>query len=159
MRKRNPEGGFTLIEVLIALVILAVGLLGMATLMTSSLQSSQGAYRRSQASLMAYDIVERMRFNRDRAITTDDYTLTTSSSATSNPSCGSGGCTPAQQAQKDLYEWRTALTAALPGATAAITRANDNQYQVTINWDEIGASVKKQDDTVVAPSFSVRIDL
>lgn len=159
MNKRSPEGGFTLIEVLIALVILAVGLLGMATLMTSSLQSSQGAYRRSQASLMAYDIVERMRFNRDRAITTDDYTLTTTAAATSNPNCATGGCTPAQQAQKDLYEWRAALATALPGATAAITRANVNQYQVTINWDEIGKAVANQDATVVAPSFSVRIEI
>lgn len=159
MKRRHGEKGFTLIEVLIALVILAVGLLGMATLLTTSLQSSQGASRRSQASTLAYDIVERMRFNRERAITTDDYVLTTTSSATSSPSCATGGCTPAQQAQKDLAEWRAAVSTALPGATTAISRSNNYEYQVTINWDEVGRSVQKSDSTTVAPSFSVRIDL
>ncbi|MCY1417349.1 hypothetical protein D3C76_681350 [compost metagenome] len=159
MRLRKKSEGFTLIEVLIALVILAVGLLGMATLMTSSMQSSQGAYRRSQASLLAYDIVERMRFNREQAVTTDDYTLSTTSSATTSPSCGTGGCTPQQQAQMDLYQWRAALDSALPGATVSITRSNENKYQITINWDEVGSTLKKQDNSTVAPSFSLSVNL
>ena len=117
---RNNIRGFTLIEVLIALLILAVGLLGMATLMTTSLQSNQGAYRRSQASLLTYDLVERMRLNRSQAITSDDYTLSAGADAASTPSCDSAGCTPHQQAQLDMYQWRSALESALPGATAEI---------------------------------------
>ncbi|MBO3276759.1 type IV pilus modification protein PilV [Pseudomonas schmalbachii] len=159
MRLRKKSGGFTLIEVLIALVILAVGLLGMATLMTSSMQSSQGAYRRSQASLLAYDIVERMRFNREQAVTTNDYVLTTTSGATTEPSCGTGGCTATQQAQLDMFQWRQALSAALPGAVASISRSNDFQYQIIIAWDEVGSTLKKQDDSTVTPTFTLRIDL
>jgi type IV pilus assembly protein PilV len=155
----RSEKGFTLVEVLVALVILAVGLLGMATLLTSSMQSSQGAYRRSQASTLAYDLVERMRFNRDRAVSSDDYTLAANAGASTSPSCASGGCTPAQLAQKDLFEWRAALGNALPGATAAVTRSNDNKYQVTINWDEIGAAVKNSSGDTLTPSFTLRVDL
>ena len=61
MNARNDNGGFTLIEVMVAVVVLAVGLLGMASLMVRSQQSNEGAYSRSQASILAYDIIERMR--------------------------------------------------------------------------------------------------
>ena len=159
MRRAHEEQGFTLIEVLIALVVLAVGLLGMASLMTSSLQSSQGAYRRSQASVMAYDLVERMRVNRSQAISSNDYTLASGAADSTAPSCNSAGCTPQQQAQMDLYQWRGALKAALPDATATVGRTVPNQYTITINWSETGADVKNSSNQTVAPSFRLRIDL
>lgn len=156
--KRNVDG-FTLIEVLIALVILAVGLLGTATLMTTSLQSNQEAYRRSQASLMAYDLVERMRLNRSQAITSDDYTLSSSSGTSTKPSCDASGCTPHQQAQMDMFEWRNALTSTLPDATAIVTRASNYKYTLTINWSEVGSEMKDTSAKTITPSFSMRIDL
>lgn len=157
MNKQNR--GFTLIEVLVALVILAVGLLGMATLMMSSMQSSQGAYLRSQASVLAYDIVERMRANRAEAITTDNYELAADAGATGDPGCQSTGCTASQQAQLDLREWRAVVAAGIPDATTAITRDNENEYSITISWAETGTTLKKQDDSTVSPSFSLRVNL
>ncbi|WP_187672347.1 type IV pilus modification protein PilV [Zestomonas carbonaria] len=159
MKTRRSTQGFTLIEVLVALVILAVGLLGMATLMMSSLQSSQSAYLRSQASVLAYDIVERMRANHTQAVTTDDYELNVDTEATSDPGCASSGCSASQQAQLDLFQWRTALANGIPGATASIVRDNQNEYQVTISWSEVGTQLENQDGTEVNPSFSLRIDL
>jgi len=161
MIKKCNEGGFTLIEVLIALVILAVGLLGMATLMTTSLQSNQGAYRRSQASLQAYDLVERMRMNRSQAITTDDYTLDKASGKPSGqpPTCDEAGCNPHQQAQLDMYQWRTALITALPDAITSITRADNNKYTLTISWSEVGSNMKDSSAKTITPSFNMRIDL
>lgn len=64
MPKLIRTQGFTLIEVMVAVVILAIGLLGMATLMTQSMQSSESAYSRSQAGVLAYDILDRMRSNK-----------------------------------------------------------------------------------------------
>ena len=61
--KEKRSRAFTLIEVMIAMIILAVGLLGMASLTVRSQQSNESAYARSQASLLAYDIIERMRTN------------------------------------------------------------------------------------------------
>ncbi|MDH3316869.1 MAG: type IV pilus modification protein PilV [Gammaproteobacteria bacterium] len=57
------QRGFSLIEVLVALVILAVGVLGLAALQTTGLQFTHDAYIRSQATVVVYDLVERMRNN------------------------------------------------------------------------------------------------
>lgn len=111
MRVRASHKGFTLVEVLVALLVLAIGLLGMATLMMTSLQSSQNAYLRSQVSVLAQDLVERMRTNRAQAITSDNYELTTSAPATTKPNCSAAGCSPIEQAQLDLHDWRAALEA------------------------------------------------
>lgn len=147
----HTQSGFTLIEVLIALIVLAVGLLGMASLTVHSMQSNQGAYMRSQASVLAYDIVERMRANHEGAITTSTYTA---DSATA-PTC-TNGCTPAQQALLDVSQWRSALQSSMPGAAATITRtANGDlmEYQITISWTDSGAS------DISDSSFSLRVDI
>ena len=59
----NKNTGFTLIEVLIAMLVLAVGLLGLAALQASSLRNAQSAYNRSLATELAYDLADRMRAN------------------------------------------------------------------------------------------------
>ena len=59
----NKNAGFTLIEVLIAMLVLAVSLLGLAGLQATSLRNNQSAYNRSQATQLAYDLADRMRAN------------------------------------------------------------------------------------------------
>lgn len=152
MRKQQ---GFTLIEVLIAVVILAVGLLGTASLTLSSLQSSQGASLRSQASSLAGDLGERLRANRDFAISNDtDYLLAEDADATSKPSCvdSNSGCSAADQAQRDLFEWRASLTTNLPAGTAVITKPDNRQYQLVLTWSEAG-------NLNAVSSYTLRIDL
>jgi type IV pilus assembly protein PilV len=67
-KHRFNQRGVSLIEVLVTALIMGVGLIGMATLQSKSTQFNQGAYLRSQANLLAYDIAERMRTNRSDAI-------------------------------------------------------------------------------------------
>ena len=82
---KNKNAGFTLIEVLIAMLVLAVGLLGLAGLQATSLRNNQSAYNRSQATQLAYDLADRMRANFTEAnklanstyITTDPTTAGT----------------------------------------------------------------------------------
>ena len=62
--KANHEKGFSLIEVLISLVIIAVGLLGLASLQITGVRNNHSAYLRSQMTFLTYDIVDRMRANR-----------------------------------------------------------------------------------------------
>ena len=62
---RNSQRGTTLVETLVALLVLSIGLLGVAALQLTSLRNNRSAHLRSQAQVMAYDITDRMRANRD----------------------------------------------------------------------------------------------
>src|SRR4030065_2717121 len=65
---RHSMRGFTLLEVLVAIVVMSIGLLGLAGLMASSLKNSHSAYQRTQATWLAYDALDRMRANRQVAL-------------------------------------------------------------------------------------------
>lgn len=153
-RTTHHMRGFTLIEVMVALVILAIGLLGMATLMTQSLQSSESAYSRGQASLLAYDIIDRMRANKvldpakpyqtfriSQATLTDDYALA-NPAACPNAVCAAD-CVGAEKAISDLTQWCTALSGSLPNLlpSTAITRDGANGYVVEVQWQEPSGDV------------------
>ncbi len=73
--KGSSEAGFTMIEILVALVILSIALLGLAGLQITSLQGGNNAYLRSQATLYTQDVIERMRANRIAAIA-ENYDIT-----------------------------------------------------------------------------------
>ncbi|HBA32699.1 MAG TPA: type IV pilus modification protein PilV, partial [Gammaproteobacteria bacterium] len=98
--------GFTLLEVLIALVILSVGLLGLAGLQTTGLRNNHSAYLRSQATLLAYDITDRIRANKANL---NAYALALSASAPSGTSV----------AETDLNEWLTNVENRLPEGDAS----------------------------------------
>ncbi len=135
----NNNTGFTLIEVLIAMLILAVGLLGLAALQATSLRNNQSAYYRSQATQLAYDIADRMRAN---VASADTYLNISPKNANPKPNCLTiEGCTMAEMAENDLYEWYTAIQAVLPSG-----EGDDNNkiaiepdgvtYTVTMSWDD-----------------------
>lgn len=126
---RGRSGGFTLIEVLVALLVLSVGLLGIAGLQLTSLRSNHSAYLRSQATILAYDILERMRANRAQL---DDYASITIDDAEDLPAISG---TPTQAAV-DLNRWGTDLLALLPEAKAIVNVDTDNIVSVSISWDD-----------------------
>ncbi len=101
----------TLIEILVSLLILAIGMLGMAGLQTVSLRNTQSAYQRTQAAILSNDIVERVRANL-QGVESGSYD---NAAGAVTASCNSvSGCTPAQMAANDVAEWKLALAAALP---------------------------------------------
>lgn len=170
---KMPQRGFTLIEVLIALLILAIGLLGMASLLMTSLSSSNSAYQRSQASMLAYDIAERLRLNRALSTSTNSYAFSASSAVPSSPDCKSNGCTAAQVASQDLREWQENFRdvngvgldgadyrPALAGATGVIAR-DGSRYLITITWEEDGSTACPRPNANALPmcSFDLRVDL
>ena len=67
-KKTKHLSGFTLLEVMIALLVLSIGLLGIAALQANSLKVNHGAYQRSQAIFLAYDMMDRLRANRTAAL-------------------------------------------------------------------------------------------
>ncbi len=130
----NKNAGFTLIEILIAMLVLSVGLIGMAGLQASGLKNNVGAYKRSQATLLAYDLADRMRANVQGANT---YTTVLPSAAAAQASCLTlAGCTAAQMAQNDLFEWNAAINSILTAATATINVDATGTYTITLAWDD-----------------------
>ncbi len=123
---KPAQAGFTMLEVLVAMVILSIGLLGLAGLQATGLQANHSAYLRSQAAFLAYDILDIMRANREGARGGDyDIALNASLSASTQP---------------ELVYWGANVAASLPQGDAAVATAavglGGRQVTVTIQWDD-----------------------
>ena len=131
--QRLKQAGFNLIEVMIALVVLSIGLLGLAALQVTSLQQNQSAYLRSQATLFAYDITDRMRANIDE-VGNGSYFVTSGATNTAciNYSASAAGCTASVMASHDVAEWQAAIAAELPDGSGRVCRSD-------LNGDAVGA--------------------
>ena len=118
VKSRNKQQGISMLEVLITALILSLGLLGLAGLQVKSMQFNHSAYLRSQATLLAYDITDRMRANQ-AAVTAGNYDKVTTPPPSAVASCKTTtGCTASQMAQNDLREWKDAVAATLPNGLA-----------------------------------------
>jgi type IV pilus assembly protein PilV len=131
------QRGFSLLEVLIALLVLSIGLLGLAALQTTGLRSSQMASMRTSATTTVYDIIDRMRAN-PQGVIDSDYVIDSATTPSSPPDCRTGSCTTAQLAEFDLGEWKDAI-AQLPGGTGAITQAAGTPpvNTIIVRWNEL----------------------
>jgi len=146
-RNAAPAGGFTLIEVLVALLVLSIGLLGLAFLQGQGVKFNTDAYNRSQASLLAYDLMDRMRANRD-AVGQDKYDASNQTKATTakerdctgNASCNCYAkvCNVSSMAQFDLNEWYALQAASLPQDANNLSTVTRNNTEVTVvmRWKE-----------------------
>jgi len=151
--RATRQSGFSLFEVLITIVLLSVGLLSLARIQATGLMNNQSAYQRSQATVLAYDLADRMRANTAAVNNYLTSFMTLSAATATGPQSGcitTGGCTSAQLAQNDLLEWDAALNAALPSATGVITLTG-NIYTIRVNWDDNRDGVVDTDD----PNFQV----
>ncbi|MCD2449272.1 type IV pilus modification protein PilV [Methylicorpusculum oleiharenae] len=125
--------GFTLIEVLIAVIVLATGLLGFAGLQATSLKNNQSAFNRSQATQLAYDLADRIRAN-SAAIAT--YTSIDPEDATEQADClTTTGCSKEEMAEHDLFEWNQVITNTLPGGAGTLT-VTSGVYTISLTWDD-----------------------
>lgn len=145
MKMRSRQKGITMVEALVALVVIAVGMLGIAGLYLSSLQASRTAKLRSHAVELVSSIADRIRANREAVLA---YNLEEGDEpAVQN--CSAARCTPAQLAQDDLARWLADLRATLPGAdrvTGTVTVTDraaplfDN-YVISVTWREANSDI------------------
>jgi len=143
--KRQSSAGFSLLEVLIALVILSVGLLGIAALISTALKSNGSAYMRTQATALAYNIIDRMRANVP-ATNLASYATTmpaAPSAATNSPAtCSGTPCTSAALATYDIAQWEYDLAQQLPQGRGSITNPPVSvttglvTVMVTVLWND-----------------------
>jgi type IV pilus assembly protein PilV len=131
--RARHERGFSLIEVLVALVVLSVGLLGLAALQSTAAQFNASAYTRSQATILAYDIADRIRANRQAAL----GGAYTSAYPDPPPACDDDPI--GTVAQQDLIAWRRALACSLPSANGEVAFDGDAEggvVTIRVRWDE-----------------------
>ncbi|ABA58729.1 Type IV fimbrial biogenesis protein PilV [Nitrosococcus oceani ATCC 19707] len=132
---RPQPKGFSLLEVLVSVAVLSIGLLGLAGLQTTGIRHNHSAYLRSQATLLAYDITDRMRANRTAALN-GGYTLDLGTPpVTPAKNCNAATCEPGELAAYDLYSWFQNVTAVLPSGDSKI-ELNSGVVTVTLQWDE-----------------------
>lgn len=130
----RKETGATLIEVLVAMMVLAIGLLGLAGLQATSIQSNHSAYYRSQATLLASDLADRMRANRTEALTSA-YLIDFPTPSTSNSVTGTS-------AEKDIAEWLNQLARTLPDGTGKVEK-DGTLVTISIRWNDNRGRIDK----------------
>jgi type IV pilus assembly protein PilV len=118
---------------LVTVVVLSIGLLGLAGLQASGLRNNHSAYLRTQATFLAMEIADRMRANREAALD-GDYDIAMSANAPTDVTI----------AATDLAAWLNDLDTRLPSGDGAIARTDDF-FTITVQWDDTrGAGAVKQ---------------
>jgi len=122
MKTRTTKNihGFTLLEVMIALVIFSVGLLGLAGLQSRGLQSNTVAQFRTLAIIEAYDMADRIRAN-PVGIADGNYDNLDSATPVAGSDCLNATCTPQQIADLDYFEWINQIQQSLPSGHGIVT--------------------------------------
>ncbi|MFV8784171.1 type IV pilus modification protein PilV [Microbulbifer sp. SA54] len=129
----NKQTGATMIEVLITILILAIGLLGLSATQMMSLKNGNNAHNRYMAALAAHEMAERLRANSD-GLELASYDGQTADGTETSVDC-SVKCSPTNLARLDLYEWGQVISTNLPGGVGLIER-DGRQVTLSVTWDE-----------------------
>ena len=146
--KKNQACGFSLLEILISVLILSIGLLGLAALHASSLKANHGAYQKSQATYLAYDIVDRMRANRPEAINGTYNLLLTDT-----------GLTGTTLAVTDVNTWLANVAGLLAGGDGAINCTAAGVCTVDVTWNVAREGGTAANPTVTTQQFRFITDV
>jgi len=146
----DRQRGFSLVEVLITLVIMSVGMLGIAGLYVQSMQAGRTSMFRHHAVTLAGDVADRIRANPTADIAYEALVGV-------NNNCVSPGvvdCTPAQMAENDILLWKNQAANTLPGGDVTIALTPEAgltppTYQITVSWTEPGQ--------VPTPTYTITI--
>lgn len=145
----SRQQGATMIEVLVAVLIFLIGLLGIASTQTLGLTNTQSSLSRNYASQLAYQVMDIFRYNSTllTSVTAADF-LTTARQLdgvviAEQASCQAAatGCSSSLLAQDSLYHWSTAVAANLPGGQARLS-SDGTTVTVTLTWEDVKAALE-----------------
>lgn len=145
--------GFSLLEAMVALVVLSVGMLGIAALHGQSLAAGRTAQLRTQAVNLAGDMADRIRVNRLGGAA---YAGTAQNNQCDPQSGGGVDCTPAQMAAHDLFVWQAQLARLLPNGAGRVAydgSADPPTYTIDVSWTEPGEGSLTYSLVVRVPEF------
>lgn len=141
--------GSSLVEVLVTMIIIALGLLGQASLMAVSSKANNAAFLRSQATLLSYDILERMRLNRALAV---------AGNFSSAFSVESVDITGDDIDKQELRDWKARVEQTLPSGAARIgVEVSGNDIcivTIEIQWSEIAKGSESDDGSIDPTTFT-----
>lgn len=114
--------GFSMLEVMIAVLVVSLGLLGLAGLQTVGLRNNTSASQRTVATMLAYEMADRMRANLASVLSGDynypTYSTTNAAGQTTAACLTTTGCSSTQLALEDLYQWNQQICSQLPQSSA-----------------------------------------
>jgi type IV pilus assembly protein PilV len=147
---KHAHAGFGLVESLVALVVISVGMIGIAALYGQGLAASRTALYRTTAVNLASDMADRIRVNRRGG---SSY-----GAAAANNSCGPGGginCTTAQMAAHDKWVWEAQVAAQLPNGVGSVQYVGTlpPTYTISVDWQEVGVDVPPHQIIVRVPNL------
>lgn len=153
----KTECGVGLIEVLITLLILSTTLIALAALQTRSLQFNQGAYFRTQANMLAYDMLDRIRINDSLPASVREPLASYSMTETAHNPSSSIVSSPLSGADK--YQWLKNIADRLPGGKGTITCVNTSRLcTVEITWTDLNSSgLTNADEDKTAFSYQAKL--
>ncbi len=143
--RRRQQGGFSLIEVLIAILVLGFGLLGFALLQTMNVRYVQSANYRTQATNLSYELLDQIRMNRvAAALYAGTYTATTAKDDCTSPT--------GQSITQDVFmtDWRCRLGKALGDNATATVERNGSEITVNVSWGDERWNEEAEDTTFSA---------
>lgn len=157
--KVRIQGGSTMIEVLVAILIFSIGLLGVATTQTMGLTTTQSAMHRSYAAQLTYELIDIVRMNPtaeedgdfnpvnvDSTNGSSAYSSTAACTSESSFSTSSSGCSTTQMANTQLSQWEARLANLLPDSTAALSlNSGTGVYTLTISWPDFKNNLNRPD--------------
>jgi type IV pilus assembly protein PilV len=135
LKFHSRQRGLSLVESMIALLVISIGLLGIAALQITSMKQNNSALHHSQAVWAGFDIAERIRANFGEFAGYDGIDTDTGYSQ----DCSSG-CSSAQLIDSDAADWTTEVQN-LPGGHGIIDSPFANQIRIKVMWDDEGSGV------------------
>jgi len=173
--------GFSLVEVMVAVIVICVGLLGIAKMQALSLSNTTTARLRSLAAIEAASLASAMHSNRQYwantalpfnaalsatgVITSSDAALAAQATATSLTACFGAQCAALPLAAFDLARWSNNMTGMLPNPTATIScPANPGvnappSCTITISWRERSVAINQQQTVALAlPTYTLYVE-
>jgi len=156
--KRSHARGFSLVEVLVSIVVLAIGVIGAAGMQLTALRTSQYSGQHSSALELAAELADRMRSNDEQMRQADEgnvflglnYEAADGAPAAPSADCFANACNSHELAEFDLYEWLQQLRSRLPGAHVVVCRDS-------VPWDDAGKRLDWDCDESETASLVIKI--